>query len=276
MQELFGGSETKSQATSTPVDATPGAFKALQGPLSDVLKGLLSGGQANPIGGIPQYTGPTTAPVGQEEQAFLTALQGLRGGVGGATLKDTVEGKYVSPDTNPFLDAFIKAAQRPTLQGLEETLTRSLPGRFTAAGQFVNPQGSSAFDRAAAIATRGAADAIGDIATRISAGAYESERGRQQQGIALGQSEVDTTIKNLQAQALPRLIQQYGLDVGLQQFRDRLNALLSVLGIGANVAQPRITQQSQQTSEGNSDTGIIPAFGQFFGGLGSMGKAGML
>lgn len=248
----FNKSNQKSDSVSRPVDVTPSQFQELREPLAAVFKGLLSGGSGNPLAGIPSYTGPTTAPVGENEQAFLSLLQNLGGGVGSGTLKDTVEGKFVDPARNPFLDAFIRAAQRPTLQGLEETLTRALPGRFTAAGQFVQPQGSSAFDRAAAIATRGAADAIGDIATRISAGAYEGERGRQQQAIALGQSEVDTTIKNLQAQALPRLIQQYGLDVGLQQFRDRLQALLSILGVGATVTKPSVGQESAAHGEGRA------------------------
>lgn len=259
MQELFGGGKQKSESVSTPVDATPSEFASLRGPFADLLKGILSGSPgAAKVEGVPEYKGPVTAPVTSAEQALLTQLQGLKGGVGGDLLKDTVAGKYTDPNSNPFLKSFIEAAQRPTLQGLEETLTRSLPGRFTAAGQFVQPQGSSAFDRAAAIATRGVADAVGDIATKIGYGAYEGERGRQQEAIKLGQAEVDTTIKNLQAQALPRLIQQYGLDVGLQQFRDRLNALLSVLGVTANVTRPNIAQQASSTSSGSSSTGVLP------------------
>jgi hypothetical protein len=80
---------------------------------------------------------------------------------------------------NPYLARMIEAAQRPTIQALEETLSRTLPGRFTQAGQFVQPQGSSAFDRAAAIASRGAGDTMGDIAGRLSFDTYEAERARE-------------------------------------------------------------------------------------------------
>lgn len=245
----FAKQDAESQQTSRPTDMTNPALYSVGGPLSEVLKGLLSGGSSNPMGGIPTYGGQTTAAVKPNEQAFLDILKNLGSGQGSGLLKDTIEGKFTDPNSNPFLNDYIKAAQRPTLQGLEETLTRSLPGRFTAGGQFTQPQGSSAFDRAAGIATRGAADAVGDIATKIGFGAYDAERGRQQQGIQLGQAEVETTIKGLQAQALPRLIEQYGLDSGLQQFRDRMNALLAVLGVATSATKPTVGQISQGTSE---------------------------
>lgn len=268
---IFGGSKQKS--SSTPVELAPAPFAQLRGPVNQVFSGLLSGGEGG-IGGIPKFGEPFTAGVGVNEQATLDLLQSLVGGGRQALIDKTISGEFVDPSTNPFLKSFIEAAQRPTLQGLEETLTRSLPGRFTAAGQFIQPQGSSAFDRAAAIATRGAADAVGDIATRIGAGAYEAERGRQQQGIQLGQQEVQTVVNNLQAQALPRLIQQYGIDQGVQEFRTRLNALLQVLATAGQLASQQPVFGNQTVSEGSSTTGIVPAIGSFFGGLGALRGAG--
>ena len=224
---------------------------------------------------------------------------------------------------NPLLQAYITAAQRPTLENLTETLTRDLPSRFTAAGQFVQPTGSSAFDRAAAIASRGAANAIGDIGTNIgyqgynldrtlqeqaineqqnrllsaatgtagnalsaaqgnqttalgagqsnlsailsalqgnqsagleaqkaNQGAYETERQLQQGGVQLNQQEVQNTIQNLQAQALPRLIQQYGLDQGLQQFNNQVNNLMTLLQTAGGVTHPVIGNQSSSSQFG--------------------------
>lgn len=208
---------------------------------------------------------------------------------------------------SPFLRAAIEAAQRPTMEALTETLGRELPGRFTQAGQFIQPQGSSAFDRAAAIATRGASNTLGDIATNISYQALEGARGREasaleselgrrftgqqsaldrqlsevtnirglqnteREGIrdrALTQTEgfrnraleaakslpgvnaqeVDTLIKNLQAQGLPRLIQDQGITRGLELFNTRLDALIKTLGITAGVTAPTISQQSDSKS----------------------------
>lgn len=259
---------------------------------------------------------------------------------------------------NPFSDAYINQAQRRTMENLEETLGRTLPGRFTQAGHIVQPQGSSAFDRAAAIASRGATQEMGDIATRINyqsladaqnreATAMGQERGlrgeadartdlaiqnqldramqipgmeaqienlgantsqilgslpgqfadtalrlaqtrgqeattgltqaqtgtqNQQTGkIAaetdltkaqtsgqdantdltrsqIGTQEMDTMIKNLQAQALPRLIQDMGVERGMEAFNNQVNSLLSGLGIAAGVTRPVIGNESKSSS----------------------------
>lgn len=253
---------------------------------------------------------------------------------------------------NKFSDAYIDQAQRRTMENLTETLDRTLPGRFTQAGQIVSPRGSSAFDRAAAIASRGATQEMGDIATRINYQALESARGREADALgaelgrrgeenaryaqaqqaqldramqipgmtaqlnnlnaqtnntyanmgqtqantaltmanSLGQEaqtnyiqgaqtnntnaqtgllnaqtgtqnaqtgmigsqvksqEVDTAIKNLQAQALPRLIQDMGVERGMEAFNNQVNSLLAVLGIGAGVTRPVVSQESNSKS----------------------------
>lgn len=260
--QIFGGQQQQQQSTSTPVDMTPGAFKGLQGPLADMLLQYTKN--------QPQYSGPTVAPITAPEQGILSGMQndqspGQRQGY----LGDVMSGKYLpGQGGNPFLDEAIRAAQRPTLEGLTETLGRTLPGRFTAAGQFTQPQGSSAFDRAAAIATRGAANALGDIATNMSFGNYESERGRQQQAVQLSQQEVDTTIKNLQAQGLPRMIQDLGIERGMAMFQANTQALLEALKLIGGVASPTIATQGQSTSTGENTPGAIAGFKNLFAGGG--------
>lgn len=198
---------------------TPGSFLATGNP-NDLLKGL------------PQYEGPLTGTIGANEQSMLDFLQ-----------QKTLAGPQ-GPD-DPLLKAYIESVQRPILEGLTETLTRDLPGRFTQAGQMVQPRGSSAFDRAAAIATRGAAQAQQDIGTQIGYEAYKNSGDRYAQ-------EIDTTIKNLQAQALPRLIQELGIERGIEQFNQRVTALMQTLGITAGVTQPTIAnnQSSKSTQIG--------------------------
>lgn len=288
MQVLTGGSRQSQSASSSPVDVTPTTFSDLRQPFADVLSSLLGMGgmtrfnertkqneevTTEPLKGIPNYTGQYTAPVSAAEQIILDNLQNMTGPntARSSYLNDLVSGKYVNPASNPFLDAYIRAAQQPTLQGLTETLTRDLPGRFTAAGQFVNPQGSSAFDRAAAIATRGAADAISKIATDIGYNAYNSERGFQNQGVQLGQQEVNTTISNLQAQALPRLIQQYGLDQGVAEFRNRINSLIQILSLVGGVTQPRVGQTSYSSGSATQNRGLTQGFNDVLSGLGAVG-----
>lgn len=277
LKSIFGGGSKESQATSTPVDLQAGEYQALRQPFANTLLTLLQGG------GTPEYTGPLTEPLGGAEKSVLDYLQSNTG-AGSPTrglLDSTLAGNFLpgQPGANPFLDAAIRAAQRPTLEGLTEVLSRTLPGRFTAAGQFIQPNtgpaggGSSAFDRAAAIATRGASNALADIATNISAGAYESERGRQTQAVQLNQQEVDTTIKNLQAQALPRLIQENGIDRALQLFSQRTQSLLQLLQTLGGVTAPVVANQQQSTSKESVERGIFPALFPF--GLGgSSGSKG--
>lgn len=346
---------------------------------------------------------PGSTP-GQFVQGNRNALGSSYGGQSSSTTGYTPEGSladytaglqgaqqtqgYDPNEINPMMQAYIEATQRPILEGLEETLSRTLPGRFTQAGQFIQQgEGSSAFDRAAAIATRGAAQAQADIGTRIGFETLESERGRQftaqegarqreseamaqelerrglfgeaararqdaateaersrvfdagqadsqQQAAMLAQelerrgmyseaararqdaaleaergrafeggeaqrqreaqmlaaeqqrqgeygeaergrqftasesgqdraldaakalpgvsrAEIDTTIANLQAQALPRLIEQLGIEQGVEQFQNQMNELLAILGIGAGVTAPVIGQESKSKTKPN-------------------------
>lgn len=269
------------------------------GPAGQALTGQLLGGTA--------LSGMSPQGVNQFVQGLgfgpTQSLGEFTQGIAGASGTGAFGGE------NPFLQAAIEAAQRPVLQGLEETLSRTLPGRFTQAGQFIQPGGSSAFDRAAALATRGVAQELGDISSQMSYAALEAARGReagaleaelarrgqfglaeqqakqaqldralqvpgmlsdlttaaqqrelmaaqgglteaqrQATGAGVQSQEVDTLIKNLQAQALPRLIQDLGIERGMEAFNNQVNALLSTLGITAGVTRPVISQESSGKS----------------------------
>jgi hypothetical protein len=195
---------------------------------------------------------------------------------------------------NPISNAYVQAAQRQTQQALQESLSQSLPSQFAAAGQNVAPGTSSAFDRAAAIATRGSADALGDIATNINYNNMNNAQTRS--ATALGQNsaqnaaaglqtqnlgvntqqnaqqnaqtaaqlqqagatansgiqaqDVNTAINNLQAQALPRLISDQGIQNGMSAFNNNVNSILAGLGIGAGVTRPVIGNSSSGSSAG--------------------------
>lgn len=272
MNEIFGGSQSQYESSTTPQDMLPAAFRRLRGPFARSLRTALGSVDLPGIlnsQGVSQeqaqhWQDTLAVPETANEQALRALLMQDAAGASGrqGLIERTIAGDFLG--SNPHLTAAIEAAQRPTLQGLEETLSRALPGRFTQAGQFVQPRGSSAFDRAAAIATRGAADALSDIATNMSFAGYEAERGRQQEAVQLSQQEVETTIQNLQAQALPRLIQQYGIDQGLKEYQGRVQAVLEVLRTIAGVTAPVVASRSQSSGTSESSTGIIPALGSMF------------
>lgn len=259
-QQATSAGSSFGQSTGTAANFNP--FTAL---LSPELLSSLSNPSALSGGFMAQ--GPYAAPMSAGESNTLANLPTGAGSgtASGNYISQLLGGNFLpgSPGGNPFLEAAITAAQRPTLQGLTETLTQDLPGRFTQAGQFVQPNtndqgGSSAFDRAAALATRGAAQAMSDIATNMSNNAYNTERQLQQAGVPLAQGEVQTTIANLQAQALPRLIQQMGIQGGIQAFQDSMSKVLDFLKTLSGTAAPvlgNISQSTQAAQQAAQSTG---------------------
>lgn len=254
-EDIFGGSNTQSQSTSTPTNMNPFTTN-LQGPLTNSVTGLLQNG-------VPQYqpgTGPNlAAPIGANEQTTLNSLQAATSPGGGTNnyLSDSVAGKYVNQ--NPFLAGATTAAQRTTMNNLNDTLGRSLVGQFLAAGQNVNPtSGSSAFDTSAGTYARNAAQTMGDIASNMGNNQYNTDRGLQQGAVTLQQGQVQGMINNLQAQALPRLIQQYGIDQGMALFQQQTTQLLQLLQTAGGIAQPVIGNVQQSTGQGSQEAGVVP------------------
>lgn len=261
LTDIFGGSTQSSTSTSTPTNMNP-FTSSLGGSVNTLGTGL--------AGGLPQYSGPLAAGMTGNEASTLGTLQGQVGQGGGVAgtndyLSSVLGGNYLpgQSQANPFLNAAITGAQRTTMNNLSQTLSRSLPGYFTANGQMISPNnngqgGSSAFDYAGALATQGAANAMGDIASNMSNSAYNTERGAQQQAVGLSQAEVSNTVQNLQAQALPRMIQQLGITNGLQLFQTNLSGMLQLLQTLGGISQPVIGNTQSSSSTGESSKGIFP------------------
>lgn len=276
LNAIFGGSQSNqnTQSTSTQQNYTNPSLSGLAPGLASNLQQLLSSfGSTTANAGNPTAASTPTpqAPVTGQEGNLLNTI-GSQVGPGtdsAAYIKQVLNGNYLpgSPNQNPYLSAAITAAQRPTLDNLTQTLTKDLPGRFAAAGQSLQPNspgstggGSSAFDNAAALAFQSAANTSTDIASNIGSNAYNAERGNQNVAAGLDQNEVNNTISALQASALPRLIQQNGLDQGLSLFQSQISNLLDVLKTIGAVQAPTLAANSQSTGTGTSTAskGIVP------------------
>jgi len=242
---------------------TPPEVKALRQTFAKTLQSVLQGGSAGTtaLSGIPGYNGPLVAPITSGEQSQLDRISAMGADPSSSDyLKSVLAGDYLpgGSKANPFLQATIEAAQRPTLQGLEETLGRTLPSRFVLGGQGTQPKTSSAFDRAAALATTGVAQSLGDIASQISFGTQTAERSNQQQAVQLNQQQTQSAIDNLNAQALPRLIQEQGIEQGITQFNNRLTALLQALGVATNTPLQTVANSSQSQSYPGIFSALFP------------------
>ncbi len=259
VKDLFGGS--KSSQSSTPVDMTPEEFKALRGPVADALKALFGGGLDFAGGSFGGVTDPSrfTAGLAAGESDLLSRVGSLTGAPSGALsgaqsfLQSQLGGAGLSPESNPFLAATIAAAQRPLIDQFQNIDLPNLISSFTGAGQRVQPGGSSAFDRASAIASSGLAGALGDISTNLSGQNFQAERARQQQAVTqasqLQTADVQNTIAGLQAQALPRLIEQFGIDRGLEEFNRRIETVLQAIQLAQGLPLQTVGQESQGTQK---------------------------
>ncbi len=239
-----------------------------EGALLQSLMGMFggTGGGFNKYG---QPQAPVTGDLGSSQVLFGGAQPSPGAGVAGqdpsltssnaaqSLLQQTLQGNFLSPESNPFLSAQIASAQRPLIQQFQDVAMPRLQGQFTAAGQRTQPEGSSAFDRAASIATRGLFNNLGDIATKMTGENFQAERARQVQAVTqssqLRGQEVQNTIQSLQAAALPRLIEQFGIDRGLEEFNSRMNIILQAIQLAQGLP---LFAQGQEGS-GSTSPNII-------------------
>lgn len=255
----------------------PKPYRNLQGGLAGLISQLIGGQSAPSLAGIPGYEGQTTAPVSGNENDLLAALMGTTSANAGTTNRDSLlagilGGDYLSVDRNPNLAGAIEAAIRPVRSEFQNVVTPTLRAKFTMAGQQIQGDGSSPFDRASALAGQSYLDKIGDISKQIASDQYQQERQLQTQAITqqtqANTAQVNDLVTNLQAQALPRMVEQYGLDKGIELFNQRVQALLSILGVGGQLSTSQIGQGGPVQTGGRS--GIL---GDLLLGGGGIAKA---
>jgi hypothetical protein len=183
------------------------------------------------------------------------------GKAGLALARDILTGSTMNPETDSMVQAAIRSAQRPLVDRFEDDLaaTRSAATR---AGQFVQPGASSPFELAKAKLNTGLAAAMGDIGADIAfanlanerqrqmnilglqAGSVEAGLNRQQQSQESGLNRqltaansvtpmnrgvIDGIMETLRGNALPRLIEQEGIDAGVSNFKDQRDTFLNLL-----------------------------------------------
>jgi hypothetical protein len=320
-----GFQQSQSSSAALARDMTPSQFTGMRGDIAGGLQGLIgSGGGAqfnqpftagvtgNENQLLQQIMGQATQGgpnLGASQDLLGQILSGQQMGTGPAFMG--TPGGVAQGEMNPFLQQAIEAAQRPLVENFQDIVAPALRAQFTQAGQQIAGQGSSPFHMAAARAQSGLANAMGDIganmafqdfAQRQALGSQEfqqlrglqsqehqQDRSRQLDAVAQSQgverAQFEQLLAGLEAQALPRLVEQYGIDQGLEEFRRREQQLLAALQMAGGLAAPTpvtdsVSQgtsfgQQTATSSGSSSgvgatEGIIPgAINSFMGGFSS-------
>ncbi len=237
------------------LDVTPDEFLGLRQPIAGALEGLLGG------------TGPTgalTAPLGSTEQTFLDRL---------TSAQPVSSGINVSGELD--VQALIRNAQRPFLEGFKDITLPRLQRGFTAAGQFVQPQGSSPFDQAAALAGRDVSNQLAGIATSLAPIGEQLKLQQGQQKLQLSQADLEQTLTSLRAAALPRLIEDLGIERGLAEFDRRTRATLNAVAVAGPLSSPQVLTVPEGTTlfGKGGETGGAPAASPIAAAFGSSSNA---
>jgi hypothetical protein len=126
------------------------------------------------------YPGATVAAPSANTQAALSALyeRGVRGSPYGksimANLDETMGGKYLDVDANPYFQKALAAGFRPQNEQFMQEVVPGLDGRFAGAGRYGSGAHTGTTDRAVDSLNRAQADA----AAKASSSAYDAERSR--------------------------------------------------------------------------------------------------
>lgn len=254
-QQQSVGAQAGSQS-STPVDLTPEQFESLRGPLAQALQSQIQSG------GGPQFQGDFAAQLGGGENAFLQAIQqqGLNPSAANQASGNFLQSMLQGAGQGAISDAIQSAQQSVINQFNEETLP-GLRAQFARAGQQIQgDRGSSPFQMAQARASSGLADALGGVSSDITLQGINQQLQAANQAQGLDQARMENLMAGLEASALPRMVEQLGIDRGLEEFRRRQDQLLQVLGAAGQLSSPVLGQESEgkqggfQTSTGSSSS----------------------
>lgn len=257
-----------------PVWAQPYAAEFLSGIGKYVNQGLASGYPFPPeqvYGFTPdQLTGMSLA-----KQSALGSAQNLLAPTLG-DVEATQSGRYLLPQSNPFLEQTYNAATAPVVQQFRDATEPGIQAEFARAGSF----GGSAQNQAESIAQQNLGNTLQNLATNIYGGNYEAERQNQirQEGLVPGllQATFAPASELMNIGGLQQQLGQQQLDTALQNAENRYNFPFQLLGqLGA--ALPTAVggaYMSHQT--GPNPNAIDPLTGGLAGILGLGGLLGTL
>lgn len=239
------------ESSSSTKDLAPEQYKKQRGFVADTLHSRITGD-------VPQITGPFVAPLSAGETEGLNAFQQNAFGAGGlgAAADKQLAATLGDPNANPFLQAMYQTAIRPLLENaqLQELRDRA---QFTGTGQKI--QGSSAFAEDRARSVRDTERTIADVGVQL---AYQ-ERQNQLQAVNLANSRLAEQRDGIATLALPRLIEQFGIDKANAELQRRYQVMEQALSQLAALTTPSLGSFSSSTYGGGSLSlgGTLPGLG---------------
>jgi hypothetical protein len=185
---------------------------------------------------IGPYTGGLYGGMGPTGQQALDVTRNLAGGVQAQAApvtqygQDLLAGKYLSAESNPYLQSYMQAAINPLQQNLMEQILPGLRSGAVASGGY----GGSRQGIAEGQSVGRYLQQAGDITSQMAGQAYDAERGRMMQGGDIVQQGMG--LQAMQPQMLAQVgqaeqaDQQAKMDEALQLYQMQMQQPYAALG----------------------------------------------
>lgn len=161
-------------------------------------------------------------------------------------IQNTLQGDFLSPDSNPYLGQYFNQALEQSLPSLNATF--SLSGRTGAEAQ-----------------SQGLADTYGALGRDIYGGAYESERGRQMQSMLFAPQIAANDYQDIQAARDAGNVydqqRQRVLNARMERYNANQNRPYDNLARYAGLVSGGFGNQATQTQEGGGGSPLMGALG---------------
>jgi len=184
---------------------------------------LQTGSQAiMPNGGMQPYDpamNQQVAPLSADQQQAIGSIQQTAGQVAPfagnelGMLNDTMSGKYLTPDSNPYLKGAYEAASGRMTDAYALGTAPQLAADAARAGAL----GGSGYAQESAYDRQGMERQLGDLASQMYGGAYAAERGNQMQAAQMAPGA-------MQAAFMPAQQALGASTIGQQQQQQVMNA----------------------------------------------------
>lgn len=236
-------------------------------------------------GGPQYYPQSTVAPFGGNTLYALDMYNGLATNPNPTVsssqtqIADTLSGKYLSPDSNPYLKGMYDNAASDVTRHYSEAVAPSIQAQFANSGRAGSGLYANAMDSSRDTLSRN----LGGMASNLYGGAYDAERNRQMQGLSLAPSLANLryldasqlmNIGNLQdAKAQENLTDQFNRYMyGQERPYDNLARYQSFIGAGNYGSQNTTPYQTPSTAQ-NVLGGALAGYGlgDALGGYGLLG-----
>jgi hypothetical protein len=215
---------------------------------------------------IQQYPGSTatpTSPYLTQGAAQLGGLAQQGSPITGSAEQlgaSTLRGDYLNPQSNPWLERTFQAGARGVTNEYQNAVLPGLETRFARGGV-----GNSSYNAALGRSQDALGTSLADLATQVYGGAYESERGRQTQALAMApmlqQLKYADVDQMLRAGGIQQAEGQRLLDADVQKWRfqqmepwQRAGLAAGLYGQSPVVSGSTFQQSGTQSQDGKQVT----------------------